>query len=56
MYFQFFVAVRNFVCRIGEDTELLLCLYDARELKPLTENYVVRWSRSGLAMDLDLYI
>lgn len=51
---MFFVAVRNFVCRVGEDTELLLCLYDAREWKPLTENYVLRWSRSGLTMDLDL--
>ena len=51
---MFFIAVRNFVCRIGEDTELLLCLYDAREWKPLTENYVVHWSRMGLAMDLDL--
>lgn len=30
---MFFVAVRNFVCRIGEDTELLLCLYDAKEWK-----------------------
>ena len=48
------MAVRNFVCRIGEDTELLLCLYDAREWKPLTENYVVRWSRLGLTRDLDL--
>lgn len=51
---MFFVAVRNFVCRIGEDTELLLCLYDAKEWKPLTENYVLRWSRLGLTMDLDL--
>ncbi|XP_059352590.1 dedicator of cytokinesis protein 1-like isoform X2 [Daphnia carinata] len=51
---MFFVAVRNFVCRVGEDTELLLCLYDAKEWKPLTENYVLRWSRMGLSMDLDL--
>lgn len=51
---MFFVAVRNFVCRIGEDTELMLCLYDAKEWKPLTENYVLRWSRMGLTMDLDL--
>lgn len=50
---MFFVAVRNFVCRVGEDTELLMCLYDSKEWKPLTENYVVRWSRLGLAQDLD---
>ena len=51
---MFFVAVRNFVCRIGEDTELLMCLYDAKDWKSMTENYVVRWSRMGLAQDLDL--
>jgi len=51
---MFFVAVRNFVSRIGEDTELLLCLFDTKEWKPLTENYVIRWSRQGLTLDLDL--
>lgn len=51
---MFFIAVRNFVSRVGEDTELLLCLFDTKEWKPLTENYVIRWSRQGLALDLDL--
>ena len=51
---MFFVAVRNFVSRVGEDTELLLCLFDANQWKPLTESYLIRWSRQGLALDLDL--
>lgn len=49
----FFVSVRNFVCKMAEDVELLLTLYDGRELRALTENYVVFWSKEGLARDID---
>lgn len=49
----FFVSVRNFVCKMSEDAELLMTLYDAKENKAITENYVVRWSKEGLASDLD---
>ncbi|XP_066581822.1 dedicator of cytokinesis protein 1 isoform X2 [Prorops nasuta] len=49
----FFVSVRNFVCKMAEDVELLLTLYDAKELKAITENYVVSWSKEGLARDID---
>lgn len=45
--------MRNFVCKLSEDSELLMTLYDAREGRPITESYVVRWSRDGLAQDLD---
>lgn len=49
----FFVSVSNFVCKMSEDAELLITLYDAKENKAITENYVVRWSKEGLASDLD---
>nr|XP_012229896.1 PREDICTED: dedicator of cytokinesis protein 1 isoform X2 [Linepithema humile] len=49
----FFVSVRNFVCKMTEDVELLLTLYDGREMKAITENYVVSWSKEGLARDID---
>lgn len=42
-----------FVCKQQEDADLLFTLYDGDKMKPITENYVVRWSRQGLAMDLD---
>nr|CAD7428799.1 unnamed protein product [Timema monikensis] len=45
----FFVSVRNFVCKMSEDAELLMTLYDAKEGRAFTENYVVRWSKEGLA-------
>lgn len=49
----FFVSVRNFVCKMSEDAELLMTLYDAKEGRAITENYVVRWSKEGLARDID---
>ncbi|XP_071445315.1 dedicator of cytokinesis protein 1 isoform X2 [Hetaerina americana] len=49
----FFVSVRNFVCKMGEDAELLMTLYDVKEGRAITESYVVCWSKEGLARDLD---
>lgn len=47
------VTVHAFVCKYQEDSDLLLTLYDGEEMKAITENYVVKWGRHGLAMDLD---
>ncbi|CAH2001464.1 unnamed protein product [Acanthoscelides obtectus] len=49
----FLVAVRNFTCKMSEDAELLMTLYDGKECKAITENYVVRWTKEGLMSDLD---
>ncbi|XP_008197863.2 dedicator of cytokinesis protein 1 isoform X2 [Tribolium castaneum] len=49
----FIVAVKNFTCKMNEDAELLMSLYDGKEYKSITENYVVRWSKDGLMCDLD---
>ncbi|XP_060530077.1 dedicator of cytokinesis protein 1 isoform X2 [Cylas formicarius] len=49
----FLVVVRNFTCKMSEDAELIMLLYDAKEYKPITENYVVRWTKEGLMCDLD---
>lgn len=38
---------------MSEDAELLITLYDAKEFKAITENYVVRWTKEGLMSDLD---
>ncbi|KFM70972.1 Dedicator of cytokinesis protein 1, partial [Stegodyphus mimosarum] len=50
---SFFVTVKNFVCRIGEDADLLMTLYDGKEGRCISENYLLKWSRKGLAKDLD---
>ncbi|KAF2895703.1 hypothetical protein ILUMI_10483 [Ignelater luminosus] len=47
------IAVKNFTCKMNEDAELLMTLYDAKENRAITENYVVRWSKDGLMSDLD---
>ncbi|KFB45954.1 AGAP004320-PA-like protein [Anopheles sinensis] len=49
------LSVHNFVCRLSEDTEILFTLYDGDEMRAITENYVVRWSRQGMAADLDQF-
>lgn len=49
------VTVHAFVCKYQEDSDLLFTLYDADEMRALTENYVVKWGRQGLARDLDQF-
>lgn len=43
------ISVHNFVCKVNEDTELLFTLFDGVEMKPITENYLVKWNRQGIA-------
>uniref|UniRef100_A0A182XWS8 Signaling protein n=1 Tax=Anopheles stephensi TaxID=30069 RepID=A0A182XWS8_ANOST len=49
------LSVHNFVCRLSEDTEIMFTLYDGDEMRAITENYVVKWSRQGMAADLDQF-
>lgn len=48
-----FVTVMNFVCHIGEDADLFMTLYDGKEMKFISENYLVKWGKEGLMRDLD---
>ncbi|CAG2106061.1 unnamed protein product, partial [Medioppia subpectinata] len=48
-----YVTVKNFVCRIGEDADLLMTLYDGKECAFISENYLVKWGKEGLMRDLD---
>lgn len=43
------ISVHNFVCKVNEDTELLFTLFDGDEMKAITENYLVKWNRQGIA-------
>lgn len=49
----FYVNIKNFVCKMAEDVELLLTLYDSKEMKAITENFVFSWSKQGLVSDID---
>ncbi|KAF3853752.1 hypothetical protein F7725_014440 [Dissostichus mawsoni] len=51
--FGLFVTLKNVVCKIGEDAEVLMSLYDPVDSKFVSENYLVKWSSSGLVKDID---
>lgn len=43
------ISVHNFVCKVNDDTELLFTLFDGDEMRAITENYLVKWNRQGIA-------
>lgn len=47
--------VNAFVCKFQEDSDLLFTLFDGESHKPISENYVVKWSRTGIARDIDQF-
>ncbi|CAH2276722.1 dedicator of cytokinesis 2 [Pelobates cultripes] len=49
-----YVFVRNFVCRIGEDAELFMSLYDPVKQTIISENYLVRWGSKGFPKEIDM--
>uniref|UniRef100_A0AAQ5XHS7 Dedicator of cytokinesis 2 n=1 Tax=Amphiprion ocellaris TaxID=80972 RepID=A0AAQ5XHS7_AMPOC len=49
-----YVFVRNFVCRIGEDSELFMSLYDPIKQCIISENYLIRWGKEGFPKEIDL--
>uniref|UniRef100_A0AAX7TLX3 Dedicator of cytokinesis 2 n=1 Tax=Astatotilapia calliptera TaxID=8154 RepID=A0AAX7TLX3_ASTCA len=49
-----YVFVRNFVCRIGEDSELFMSLYDPNKQTIISENYLVRWGSKGFPKEIDM--
>ncbi|XP_052010886.1 dedicator of cytokinesis protein 2-like isoform X2 [Xyrauchen texanus] len=49
-----FVYVRNFVCRIREDSEIFMTLYDPIKQTNISENYLVRWGDKGLPKDIEM--
>ncbi|XP_030369556.1 dedicator of cytokinesis protein 1 isoform X2 [Scaptodrosophila lebanonensis] len=47
--------VNAFVCKFQDDSDLLFTLFDGEKHKPITENYVVKWSHTGIARDIDQF-
>uniref|UniRef100_A0A452H6G6 Uncharacterized protein n=1 Tax=Gopherus agassizii TaxID=38772 RepID=A0A452H6G6_9SAUR len=52
--YSLYVFVRNFVCRIGEDAELFMSLYDPQKHTIISENYLVRWGSKGFPKEIDM--
>ncbi|XP_041065721.1 dedicator of cytokinesis protein 5 isoform X3 [Carcharodon carcharias] len=51
--YSLYINLKNFVCNIGEDAELLMSLYDPVQSEFISENYLVRWSRMGMPKEID---
>ncbi|XP_029296967.1 LOW QUALITY PROTEIN: dedicator of cytokinesis 2 [Cottoperca gobio] len=49
-----YVFVRNFVCRIGEDSELFMSLYDPIKQVIISENYLIRWGSKGFPKEINM--
>uniref|UniRef100_A0A803TE08 Dedicator of cytokinesis 2 n=1 Tax=Anolis carolinensis TaxID=28377 RepID=A0A803TE08_ANOCA len=52
VYLEYFNR-KNFVCRIGEDAELFMSLYDPQKHMVISENYLVRWGSKGFVKEID---
>lgn len=52
--FGLYVLLHNFVCRIGEDADILMNLYDEKAGSFISENYVVKWGKEGMPKDIDM--
>ncbi|XP_049688052.1 dedicator of cytokinesis protein 2-like isoform X4 [Accipiter gentilis] len=49
-----YLCMRNFVCNIGEEAQLLMALYDPSEQRMISENYVIRWASTGVPQDIEM--
>ncbi|XP_069488465.1 dedicator of cytokinesis protein 2-like [Ambystoma mexicanum] len=49
-----YLCVRNFVCKIGEEAELLMALYNPDKQRLISENYLIRWASTGGPKDVQL--
>uniref|UniRef100_A0A4W3HVV3 SH3 domain-containing protein n=1 Tax=Callorhinchus milii TaxID=7868 RepID=A0A4W3HVV3_CALMI len=51
--YSLYINLKNFVCNIGEDAELLMSLYDPIQSEFISENYLVRWSKTGMPKEIE---
>ncbi|XP_071507938.1 dedicator of cytokinesis protein 1-like [Diadema antillarum] len=52
--YNLYVMVKNVVCKIGENADVLMSLYDGKLFQHISEAYVVKWSSKGTPTDLSL--
>ncbi|XP_030630565.1 dedicator of cytokinesis protein 5 [Chanos chanos] len=51
--YSLLMNLRNFVCNIGEDAELLMSLYDPDQSEFISENFLVRWDSTGMPKEIE---
>lgn len=53
MQYNVYVNVKHMVCNITDDAQVFLSLYDAKEERFISEQYLVSWDKKGMPKDLD---
>eukprot|EP00794_Sanderia_malayensis_P005649 gene5649-6345_t len=48
-----YVNVKHVVCKIGDDSEVNIGLYDGRDNVFISEHFVVKWDKLGMPKDLE---
>ncbi|XP_066499571.1 dedicator of cytokinesis protein 5 isoform X2 [Hoplias malabaricus] len=51
--YSLLMSLKNFVCNIGEDAELLMSLYDTDQSEFISENFLVRWDSKGMPKEIE---
>ncbi|XP_054587287.2 dedicator of cytokinesis protein 5 isoform X2 [Nothobranchius furzeri] len=51
--YSLLMNLKNFVCNIGEDAELLMSLYDPEQSEFISENFLVRWDSMGMPKEIE---
>ncbi|XP_071389833.1 dedicator of cytokinesis protein 5 isoform X1 [Centroberyx affinis] len=51
--YSLLMNLKNFVCNIGEDAELLMSLYDPDHSEFISENFLVRWDSMGMPKEIE---
>uniref|UniRef100_A0A8C7Z6R1 Dedicator of cytokinesis 5 n=1 Tax=Oryzias sinensis TaxID=183150 RepID=A0A8C7Z6R1_9TELE len=50
--YSLLMNLRNFVCNIGEDSELLMSLYDPDQSEFISENFLADWDSKGMPKEM----
>eukprot|EP00057_Strongylocentrotus_purpuratus_P006618 XP_011661092.1 PREDICTED: dedicator of cytokinesis protein 1 isoform X2 [Strongylocentrotus purpuratus] len=50
--YNLYVMMKNVVCKIGENSEVMMSLYDGKLCEHISESYIVKWSSKGTPTDL----
>ncbi|XP_063050218.1 dedicator of cytokinesis protein 5, partial [Engraulis encrasicolus] len=51
--YSLLLNLKNFVCNIGEDAELLMSIYDPDQSEVISENFLVRWDSTGMPKEIE---
>ncbi|XP_031426793.1 dedicator of cytokinesis protein 5 [Clupea harengus] len=51
--YSLLMNLKNFVCNIGEDAELLMSIYDPDQSEVISENFLVRWDSMGMPKEIE---